>query len=96
MPEVLTPKLTREELVRRLESLQAQCAELANYTLVTDFTAEGARPWAVVVSHWPMFQPLNPSRAETFFGDPHAASCALGFAVAALPLARPNRLSGQF
>jgi excisionase family DNA binding protein len=28
MPEVLTPKLTREELVRRLESLRAQCAEL--------------------------------------------------------------------
>src|SRR5688500_15776399 len=28
MPKVLTPKLTREELVRRLESLQAEFAEL--------------------------------------------------------------------
>jgi excisionase family DNA binding protein len=28
MHEVLTPKFTQEELVRRLEILQAQCAEL--------------------------------------------------------------------
>lgn len=46
MPEVLTPKLTLKELVRRLETLQAQCAELVKLRRrpALQLVAETAQP----------------------------------------------------